>query len=85
MRRLKNWSPDMEYFVFEKKTKLGKNAAEKAAIFIIDAINKRDSANIILATGISQFEMLENLVKNKNIEWHKVTCFHLDEYVGRTP
>src|SRR6202012_1691652 len=37
---------------------------------------------IIVATGASQFEMLEELVKAKDIDWGKVTGFHLDEYVG---
>ncbi|NOR75517.1 MAG: glucosamine-6-phosphate deaminase, partial [Draconibacterium sp.] len=38
-------------------------------------------ANIIVATGASQFEMLSELIKEE-IDWTKVTGFHLDEYVG---
>ena len=37
---------------------------------------------MILATGASQFEVLESLCAQPGIEWDKVTCFHLDEYVG---
>jgi len=37
---------------------------------------------LILATGASQFEMLEQLVAAKGINWSKVTVFHLDEYIG---
>ena len=40
----------------------------------------RGKANIILATGASQFEMLKNLV-DADIDWSKVTMFHLDEYI----
>ena len=45
------------------------------------AIAKNGKANIIVATGASQFEMLGELVK-KDIEWNLVTGFHLDEYIG---
>ena len=48
---------------------------------ICKAINERGEVNIVLATGVSQFEMLNELV-NENIDWAKVTAFHLDEYIG---
>ncbi|CAM5221051.1 Glucosamine-6-phosphate deaminase OS=Bosea thiooxidans OX=53254 GN=ARD30_16745 PE=4 SV=1 [Bosea thiooxidans] len=35
-----------------------------------------------MATGASQFEMLQHLVAAEGIDWSKVTAFHLDEYVG---
>ena len=37
---------------------------------------------LLLATGKSQFETLNQLIREKNIEWDKVTMFHLDEYIG---
>ena len=36
---------------------------------------------MILATGASQFSFLEAL-KNREVDWHKITVFHLDEYKG---
>jgi len=36
----------------------------------------------IVATGASQFEMLKELVAQPDIDWSRVTVFHLDEYVG---
>ncbi|MET3897968.1 6-phosphogluconolactonase/glucosamine-6-phosphate isomerase/deaminase [Devosia sp. UYZn731] len=36
---------------------------------------------VILATGTSQFATLESLIQ-ADIDWAKVTAFHLDEYVG---
>ena len=35
----------------------------------------------IFAAGASQFEFIEALLK-LDVQWDKVTCFHLDEYVG---
>jgi len=61
---------------------LGKAAGAAAAQVIRDAITSNDSASIILATGTSQFETLNQLISEKNIEWEKVVMFHLDEYIG---
>lgn len=63
------------------KKELGEMAAQKGARLIRESIRLNGEAFIIVATGASQFEMLEALVK-KDIEWSKVTCFHLDEYIG---
>lgn len=71
----------MEIIISENKQELGKKAAQKGAELINKAIAKNGKANIIVATGASQFEMLEELVK-KDIEWSDVTGFHLDEYIG---
>jgi glucosamine-6-phosphate deaminase len=71
----------MEIIISENKQELGKKAAQKGAELINKAIAKNGKANIIVATGASQFEMLEELVK-KDIEWSVVTGFHLDEYIG---
>jgi len=71
----------MEIVIAGNKVELGKLAAQKGAEIIRKAINERGEANIIVATGASQFEMLSELVK-ENIDWSVVTGFHLDEYIG---
>jgi glucosamine-6-phosphate deaminase len=71
----------MEIVISETKQELGKLAAEKGAELIREAIQKNGQANIIVATGASQFEMLGELVK-EDIDWSVVTGFHLDEYIG---
>lgn len=67
--------------IFNDKYELGLRAADLAEQIISDAISNRGEAVIILATGASQFEFLDSLTK-RNIDWEKVTAFHLDEYVG---
>lgn len=64
---------------------IGAHAARIGAIAIREAIASRGSANIVLATGTSQFVMLAQLVKEPGIDWSRVTAFHLDEYVGIPP
>jgi len=71
----------MEVIIATSKLDLGKQAAQKGADLIRKAISERGKANIIVATGASQFEMLSELVK-ENIDWKVVTGFHLDEYIG---
>lgn len=73
----------MEIIISENKKELGLKAAFKGAELIKKAISKKGTANIIVATGASQFEMLEELIKQE-IDWTKVTGFHLDEYIGIT-
>jgi glucosamine-6-phosphate deaminase len=65
----------------DTKQILGKLAAQRGAGLIRKAIQENGKANIILATGASQFEMLDELVK-EDINWSLVTAFHLDEYIG---
>ena len=72
----------MKVVVSETKQELGKKAAAHGADLIRKAIKANGQANVIVATGASQFEMLSELIKEKDIRWDKVTCFHLDEYVG---
>jgi glucosamine-6-phosphate deaminase len=67
------------------KEELGRRAAADGAEVIRRAIADRGRANIILATGVSQFEVLGALVAVAGIDWGRVTAFHLDEYIGMRP
>ncbi len=72
----------MERFVFKTAEELGSAAAGLAAEQIKAAIEDRAQANIIIATGTSQFETLKALTETAGVDWSKVTMFHLDEYIG---
>jgi len=71
----------MEISIFDTKAAMGDAAATKGVELISATLNEKGSARIILATGASQFEMLSELVK-ADLNWSKVTVFHLDEYIG---
>jgi glucosamine-6-phosphate deaminase len=71
----------MDIRVFETKNEMGAAAAAATAAGITEALAARGSANVILATGASQFEMLQALVRER-VDWTRVTVFHLDEYIG---
>ena len=72
----------MRVTVTNNVKELGKAAGRRAADLIRRAIAEKGSANIIVATGTSQFETLNQLVSEAGIEWGKVVMFHLDEYIG---
>jgi len=64
--KIDNWksarSKFMETFIYKTKAQMGAAAAAAAAEIIKQAIKIKKQANIILATGTSQFETLKNLV-----------------------
>lgn len=72
---------NLQIRVFQDKSKMGEAAAEFVSQHLKEAIQQNGSANLILATGTSQFSFLEAF-KQKDIDWGKIKVFHLDEYVG---
>ncbi len=71
----------MELIIQNDKYALGNAAGTQTAILIRRAIEQTGKANIILATGTSQFQTIEQLIR-EDIDWSKVVMFHLDEYIG---
>jgi len=67
--------------IFATKDEMGKVAATTVAQKLNAAISEKEFANLILATGASQFQFLEHL-QSQAIDWKKITVFHLDEYKG---
>jgi len=61
---------------------MGQWVAERAAADLRAAIRDYGSANLVVATGASQFEVLDSLVQQSDVDWSLVQGFHLDEYVG---
>lgn len=68
--------------ISQNPAELGQKSGKSGAELIRRAIETQGFANIILATGTSQFETLGQLLAEKDVEWSKVTVFHLDEYIG---
>ncbi|MCP4189503.1 MAG: glucosamine-6-phosphate deaminase [Planctomycetaceae bacterium] len=72
----------MNIVIREDKEAMGLQAAVDGAEQIRNAIRDKGAATIIVATGASQFTMLDNLIRQPDIDWSVVTGFHLDEYLG---
>jgi len=71
----------MRIIVKKDPAELGKEAGQMAAQIIRHSIENKGEVNLILATGTSQFETLNQLVKEE-IDWSRVVMFHLDEFIG---
>jgi glucosamine-6-phosphate deaminase len=71
----------MKITIAENKAIISKKAAEEAARILKKSIKKNNQARLLLSTGISQIEFLNNLVK-KDIDWSKVEVFHMEEFIG---
>jgi glucosamine-6-phosphate deaminase len=59
-------------------------ASAQAARILQTAINERQRAIAVFATGRSQKQCLHHLTGREDINWSKITGFHLDEYLGIT-
>ena len=70
----------MEIRITATPEELGRSAARHTAYLLNQAIRERGEARLLLSTGASQFETLQALVQ-EDVQWGKVTMFHLDEYV----
>lgn len=71
----------MRIQVFADQASLGRAAATRVAQIVNDAVAARGQANMIFATGVSQYAFLDAL-RTVDVPWNRVTAFHLDEYLG---
>ena len=72
----------MKVHISNNAKELGISAGLRAAELIKETIGQKGFANIILATGTSQFETIQQLISDPEIQWDRVQMFHLDEYIG---
>ena len=71
----------MEIEIFDHKDEMGAAAAAAGIAKLKEVLAEKGSASIIIATGVSQFQVLAILARS-DLPWNKITAFHLDEYVG---
>jgi len=82
MTTIKSFYKDkLKVEIFGKTEDMGKDAASFVAVKLNQAIKDRGHANLIIGTGASQYPLLEFLLK-KELDWTKISIFHLDEYIG---
>ena len=71
----------MNITISDTKHALGEKASKAGVQAIKQAMREKSEIAIIVATGASQFEMLDCLIK-EDIDLSRVTIFHLDDYIG---
>jgi glucosamine-6-phosphate deaminase len=68
--------------IYENPSLLAVDAASIVREYLISLLATKNSASILLATGDSQIQFLQQLIALDGIDWSKITLFHLDEYLG---
>lgn len=68
--------------VHPDRAAMGAAAACRASNILQETISAQGNARIILASAPSQNELLAGLTSSPDIDWSKVTIFHMDEYIG---
>jgi glucosamine-6-phosphate deaminase len=73
---------NLDINVSKNRKDLGIKSSEDIEKKIQELLTEKSEIRIIFAAAPSQNETLEYLVKSKNIEWNRITAFHMDEYIG---
>ncbi|WP_274361958.1 glucosamine-6-phosphate deaminase [Paenibacillus thermotolerans] len=68
--------------IYESRKEMGEAAGEEAAAKIKELLSKQQSVRIIFAAAPSQNQLLDRLAADPDIEWRRITAFHMDEYIG---
>ena len=71
----------MNVHVAESPAELGKVASRDIAAALREGLRQKPHLRMILAAAPSQSAMLAALRCEPNIEWQRVTAFHMDEYL----
>jgi len=71
----------LELHILPNREEMGKAAAREVSSAMKGIIQEKGEVKMAFAAAPSQNEFLAHLSKTKDINWAKVICFHLDDYV----
>jgi glucosamine-6-phosphate deaminase len=72
----------LNVYVCDTRAEMGAAAGALAAQSIRDAIQRQGDTAVVFASAPSQNETLDALRTAPDIDWPRVTAFHMDEYLG---
>lgn len=75
----------LNVIISKDRDELGKIAAKNISNIISSLLEINDEVRMIFAAAPSQNEFLSELIKYRDIDWSRVTAFHMDEYIGLPP
>lgn len=67
---------------FDSREEMGKAAAHELVKAAKQLLRSKEFVHIVFASAPSQNEFLRELRTIDSMEWGRIRCFHLDEYVG---
>lgn len=73
---------NMEIRIAESRSQLGEIAGRDIGAALRCKLREKKQVRMILAAAPSQSEMLAALLREPEIDWRRITAFHMDEYIG---
>ena len=68
--------------VYKNRELMGQAAAQDIADALRRLLSAQQEVRVVFAAAPSQNEVLAGLTAAKDIDWSRVTAFHMDEYLG---
>lgn len=72
----------MDIRIAGTRQEMGRRAAADIARELRRLLETQAHVRMIFAAAPSQQEMLDALAAEREIDWHRITAFHMDEYIG---
>jgi glucosamine-6-phosphate deaminase len=70
---------------FRTREKMGTAAAGEIAAELRSRLDRQPGVRMVFASAPSQSDVVTALVAAKDVDWSRVTAFHMDEYIGLDP
>ncbi|MEA5596150.1 glucosamine-6-phosphate deaminase [Rivularia sp. UHCC 0363] len=68
--------------IYDSETELALSVSSIVQQYLQQILKQKQTVAVLFATGNSQLKFLDALTGLNNIDWSRVRCFHLDEYLG---
>lgn len=68
--------------IFQNRSTLGEAAGREVSEKMKEMLLAKEDLFMVFAAAPSQNEFLEELSQARDMDWKRITAFHLDEYVG---
>lgn len=79
----REWTADqLRVVVGESIEEMAASAAREVGEYLRGVLAAQPEARVIFASAASQVLFLEKLVGHPGVDWSRVVCFHMDEYLG---
>jgi glucosamine-6-phosphate deaminase len=68
--------------IYQSEADMAQDVAVIVRQYLQSVLQQQDTAAVLLATGNSQLKFLDALIALGELDWSRITLFHLDEYLG---
>ncbi|HKF38898.1 MAG TPA: hypothetical protein VKB35_18525, partial [Ktedonobacteraceae bacterium] len=75
----------LEVRIYRDRQQLGAAAGQEVGAKMRALLGQQAQIRVIFAAAPSQNEFLQTLSQEREIDWSRVSVFHMDEYLGLAP